>query len=217
MKLRLSNKRTAALTRVEVLVIAVTLVVLALVAWASLPWLREAAKRQNCFSRLRAEGFAIWLWAGDHNDKFPMEISTNDGGAREWMSGGNAFRCFQVMSNELNTPRILICPADNRQAATNFQGDFNEQRLSYFVGLDAQRKTNTSMFLFGDRNLTNNLGTKDGVLELTAKQSTGWTREMHNNRGNICLVDGSVQKLDAAQLRPALQATGVATNRLVMP
>ena len=34
----------------------------------------------------------------------------------------NAFMHFLVMSNELSTPKILVCPADTKQAALDWQG-----------------------------------------------------------------------------------------------
>ena len=54
----------------------------------------------------------------------------------EFNTGADTFRHFQVMSNELSTPKILVCPADTRVAAANFVR-LKNQNVSYFVGLEA--------------------------------------------------------------------------------
>ena len=52
------------------------------------------------------------MWESDNNDKYPMSISVTNGGAMEAVLNGNPMRVFQVMSNELSIPKILICPED---------------------------------------------------------------------------------------------------------
>src|SRR6185312_5046570 len=125
---------------------------------------------------------------------------------------------FQVMSNELSTPWILICPAESdrlRARATNF--DFlSNSNLSYFIGVDAN-ETNSQMILYGDRNVTNGTLVKNGLLNLTSNAPVGWTSDIHNGVGNFCLADGSVQQLSLADLRDVVANTGVATNRLQLP
>ena len=67
-----------------------------------------------------------------------MAVSTDKGGTMEFNTGADTFRHFQVMSNELSTPRILICPADTRAITNNF-ARLNNQNVSYFVGLGGER------------------------------------------------------------------------------
>ncbi len=127
----------------------------------------------------------------------------------------NVYVHFQVMSNELSTPRILLCPADVQAAvATNFSG-LNNSNTSYFVGLDA-RDTTPDMFLAGDRNLTNGLAVTNHVIYLATNRPAGWTRELHSYQGNIGLADGSVQQLIVSSLLRAITNAGAA-NRLLMP
>jgi len=155
-----------------------------------------------------------------------MQVSTNEGGSREWIGGPNAFRHFEVMSNELNTPKLLVCPADqkSRVVANSFGATAASGRvpftsnsnLSYFVGVDAT-ETNLNLFLFGDRNLTNGTPVTDGLLELTTNQPSNWTEQIHGRRGNIAFPDGSVRTLETGGLRDAVRNTGAATNRLAMP
>ena len=135
----------------------------------------------------------------------------------EFVQGPNAFRHLQMMSNELSTPKVVVCPKDlGRAFATNFAMGFNNTKLSYFVGLDAT-ETNAQMLLTGDRNITNGLLLRNGTLLLTTNQSVGWTKQIHTNAGNICLSDGSVQQQTSEGLQRALRNTGAALNRLAIP
>ena len=131
---------------------------------------------------------------------------------------GNVAPIFQVMSNELSTPRILLCPADaDRSVANGFAFGFDNSHVSYFAGLDA-RDDHPSMFLSGDDNF--DIGgrpIKSGVLLLATNAPVGWTAARHINQGNIGLADGSVQTTSSSFLRQMLVQTGVATNRLALP
>lgn len=137
----------------------------------------------------------------------------------EFITGTNAFRHFQVMSNEFSgESQLLLCPADKdslRFPVKNF-ANFNNSNISYFVGVEAC-ETNPQMILSGDRNIINGTAVKNGVLELTTNQSTAWTAEIHNYVGNLCLADGSVQQVSTRGLGEAVENTGYATNRLQMP
>ena len=112
-----------------------------------------------------------------------MAVSTANGGALENVSslanctaalppaGYGLTNVFCVMSNRLNTPKVLYCPADFSKtalpseagayiqngpiatAATNWSG-FGPGNLSYFVEGDAQDKY-PKMILTGDRNIGN--------------------------------------------------------------
>jgi competence protein ComGC len=146
MKLRCSKKRTGALTLVEVLVV---LFLLAVLAAMFLPKL-AAAKRHSgpsCCSFLKQIATGCFVWADDNNDKFPMQISLTNGGAMEAATAGDAAKVFQVMSNELSTPKILICPQDTEHTfATNWTTDFSTKHLSYFVGVDSENGDPQSLF-----------------------------------------------------------------------
>jgi prepilin-type processing-associated H-X9-DG protein len=147
-----------------------------------------------------------------------MAISETNGGTMEF-TGANAWRHFQIMSNELSTPRILWCPTEtdpNRFRGTNFIW-LNNSNLSFFVGVDVSNDLNPQMILSGDRNITNGLPIKNGILEVGSNSPAGWTAEMHNKVGNILLADGSVQQVSGAGLRSTIGNTSIATNRLQMP
>ena len=171
------------------------------------------SKRIQCVSNLKQDGLAFRLWEGDNGDKYPMAVSTNKNGTMEYAA--DVFRHFQVMSNELSTPKILVCPADNRTAAASF-ARLKNQNVSYFVGLNAE-ETRPQMLLTGDRNVTNGLSPVRSVLELRPEIPAGWTEAMHNGVGNIGLADGSVQQVSIPGLQQMLKHTGDSTNRVALP
>ncbi len=175
-------------------------------------------KKISCVSDLKEIDLSYRVWAGDNNDKYPMQVSVTNGGAMELVATGNVAAVFEVMSNELSTPKVLICPQDTKSImATNFGRGFNNSNISYFVGLDADQ-TNPQMLLSGDDNFAvGGIPVKSGLLLLATNAPVSWTAARHVRQGNIGLADGSVQQLTTDGLQQALQRTGVATNRLAIP
>jgi len=145
-----------------------------------------------------------------------MAVSTNKGGALEFIATDEVFRIFQVLSNQLTNTQVLICPSDKRKMARNFASLKNEN-LSYFVGLNAD-ETMPQMFLAGDRNLTNNgASTRKGVAMIDTTNTIGWNASMHNCQGMVLLADGSVQGFTSSGLQQALRHTGTNVTRLAIP
>ena len=219
MKLRFSHQRNQALTRTEAIVVVATLAVLFVLLLPALVPVHNGRQRINCISNLKQIGIAYRLWEGDNNDKYPMAVSVTNGGAMELVAIGNVAACFQVMSNELSTPKILVCPEDTHLVwATNFSTGFDNSHISYFVGLDAT-ETNPQMFLSGDDNFAiSGVPVKSGILPLFTNAPVTWTRARHKYvGGHIGMADGMVQQVTTSWLRIALTKTGIATNRLAIP
>ncbi|HWX20461.1 MAG TPA: type II secretion system protein [Candidatus Binatia bacterium] len=210
-------QKVAALTVPELLIVMGVLAILALVLLPPLARSHRSPSHSRCLSNQKQISICFKVWANDNNDRYPMQVSTNEGGTLEFVAGGNAFVHFRVMSNELSTPKILLCPADTKRGpAISFDSDFNNSTLSYFVGLEAV-PTNAAIFLSGDRSLSNGIGNTGGIMKLSAGQLVSWTKELHSDCGYVSFPDGSVIQLTTAALRKALQRTGVATNLLAIP
>jgi prepilin-type processing-associated H-X9-DG protein len=215
---RLCALRSRALTLVEVLAIVATLTLLAALSLSALAQRRARARRVMCVSNLKQVGLAFRVWSPSSTDWFPMHTATNFGGTRELVETGPASIHFLVMSNELASPVLLVCPADpDRRVATNFLSGFSNSNLSYFVGLDAV-SDHPTRFLTGDRHLeADGVGLRTGVASFRTSSALRWTPALHNRKGNIALADGSVQAFDVPRLQEAACVTGLATNRLAMP
>lgn len=206
------------MTLVEVFVVIVIVGLFALMFFGVPDHSKARACRVQCLNNLKQIGVAARVWEGDNGNTYPWQTPGTNGGTMDFVTGPNAWRHFQVMSNELSTPKILLCPVDDDQhttQATNF-ANLSNSYISYFVGIDAC-ETNAMMLLSGDHNLTNGTPVRNGLLQLTTNDSSGWTAGMHNKVGNIAKADGSVQAVSSSGLRTIVENTGVATNRLQMP
>jgi hypothetical protein len=74
---------------------------------------RQEAERIQCVNNLKQIGLAFRIWAQDNNDKYPTSLV--------------------VMSNELSTTKILVCPSDQARlpyASLGF-GQFQDNMTSY--------------------------------------------------------------------------------------
>lgn len=80
---------------------------------------RYSEQRTDCQRNLRELGLAFKVWALDHNDQYPFNVSTNSGGTLELCAVGpdgfdrNATAHFRIISNELSSPSFLLCPKDH--------------------------------------------------------------------------------------------------------
>ena len=211
------SRSISAFTRIELLG---TLACVVLVAAILLPVLAKSKARSSrigCPNNLKQIGLEFRTWAIDNNDHFPMRESVTNGGTMELISSGLVFPHFRVMSNELSTPKILVCPNDeNRTYVTSFKSVLADTNLSYFVNVDAV-EGNGSSLLCGDRNLNNKAPAGSRFVCLSSTSVIGWTREIHRKKGYLCFADGSVQGyLNGAAASAARLPSGV-TNRLAVP
>jgi prepilin-type processing-associated H-X9-DG protein len=218
MKPRLAKQRNRALTLVEVLVVMFVSCLLLIYLVYALTAVRIPRRLISCVDNLKQTGIAYRLWAGDNNDKYPMAVSVTNGGAMELIATGNVAACFQAMSNELSTTKILVCPKDARRVwATNFY-TLRNANISYFAGLDVTNRTNPNRVLSGDDNFAvRGVPVKSGVLQFPTNVPVSWTGVRHKFTGNLGMADGSAQQVTIWSLKDVLIQTGVATNRLAVP
>ncbi len=197
-----------------VMAVFVILVALCLPRLVSSP---RRSIRIACMNNLKNIGLSFRQWALDHGDKLPDQVSDVNGGTIESVGTGVAYIHLLVMSNELNTPKILLCPADKKRFAATNWNTLRNSNLSYFVGLDITEKF-PQMLLSGDDNFTiNGKKPRSGLVLLSTNDAAAWLPTPHDHQGNILLADGSVKGFSSTNLNAAFRSAGVATNRLLMP
>ena len=204
-----------AFTRTDLAVAILILLALIFLVFPSLVWYKRDQERIGCASRLKNIGLAFRVFATDHSDRFPMQVSTNQGGTAEFNYTTELYRHFAVLSNEISTPRILVCPTDSkRKSAKNFWDDMGNSNLSYFLVPDS--KETQTFLLAGDRNIISDATRTNGILFVHSNNVLKWSSDMHRLLGNVISGEGSVQSVDNTNM-PFILQRFVTPFRIALP
>jgi prepilin-type N-terminal cleavage/methylation domain-containing protein len=189
-------KQKRAFTLIELLVVIAIIAILAAMLLPALAAAKRKAQKINCVNNLKQVGLAFRIWEGDNGDKYPMALTSVQGGAQDFIgysgNGGTPALgfvsvpyVFSCMSNELSTAKVLYCPSDSvRAIGSNFvasatgvaNGSFNNNNVSYFVCGDAQ-DAYPQMIISGDRNIgtTTAQGAAANSINETDAGTSSWT------------------------------------------
>ena len=210
-------RNSSAFTRVELLALVAALGLLALCTWPALAGSRGDAQRATCFNNLRQIAHGAQLWAGDHGERIPWLTPIAEGGTfTNNLHASAAWFELLTFSNELSSPRLLACPADEGvKVASAWLGGagaltatgYRQNSLSYMLGLHADLKFPKSM-LCADRNVRASRILNCGITFVLGSasldgldQAMGWTNAVHGFSGHIVTVDGVVSYTGTAGLR----------------
>jgi prepilin-type N-terminal cleavage/methylation domain-containing protein/prepilin-type processing-associated H-X9-DG protein len=172
----------------------------------------------KCVNNLKNVGLSYRIYASDNQDRFPFQVSTNAGGTLELRN--DVFAQFRILSNELSTPKILLCPRMYRAAseATNWS-DLNPSNVSYYVGLTAS-ESNTNSILSGDTGFNiNQQAPNSGLNQIRSADVIAYPKNFHDGTGraNVLRADGSVLRPNNKEWPNLLSQAATPKNLFVFP
>jgi len=207
-----TTRSGSAFTRLELLAVTAGASLLLAAGGSMAAMSRARADRVSCVNNLRQIAAAMRLWGNEHQDRFPMQVPTSEGGTRQHPLAVNPWLHYAWLSNELTYAHVLVCPADQGQrVARDFSADptggylhpnFRNSATSYFLSHTPIYPMKDSYILAGDRNLRSDgltgCSTFNSASSVDIRPSSpAWSTNLHRSVGNVSHADGRVEELSS--------------------
>ncbi len=202
-------------TRIELLVVTITLLMLFIVGAANLFGQARKATVSYCKYNLMQCYAGLKSFAEDHDGKLPWKVINTKGGSADDLGRyKNNFKHWQVLSNYLKSPQIVRCSVDSGRIQANSWLDkkpkdfenfipFNGNRtFSYFIASDSIL-TGPDYVLAGSRNLSygkylNDSDSKGSIKRFknayppSSNIKPRWSASLHSGKGMLLMSSGHV-------------------------
>ncbi|NLF19739.1 MAG: DUF1559 domain-containing protein [Lentisphaerae bacterium] len=219
-----SSRSSRHFTLIELLVVIAIIAILAAMLLPALSQAREKARQASCISNLKQIGLALFMYADDNRETYPVGSGYTDpanivsGSAHEW---------FTLLKPYVTDPKLYVCPSEDRNFFSS--GGKTSTGLGYGVSLTRNLSiSGTSMGTVAEPSsviyLTDGLNNyfrwlcpSPSCTHFGARSSAGnyaWSTTRHNNGANYLCLDGRSAPMSGSsrpRIRPMRAATSTAT------